>query len=1249
MPMPNCIQKYTPVDCLQNHTPNICIALFIKLAICALVAIIAFSACENPLNETTSNYTVTFESNGGSAIKSQTVTKGDTAVRPTNPVREGFAFDNWYTEAELINIYDFNNPVTGAITLYAKWLPVRTVTFDSNGGSAVPPQRIGEGRTASRPANPAREDFTFDNWYMEAELVTVYNFDNPIYDNITLYAKWLVSYTVTFNSSGGSDVPPQRIGEEKTASRPQNPMKDDFGFAGWFSDEALTIEYNFDTPVTSDLTLYAKWDSDFYTVVFDSMGGSPVESQNVAYNGTATRPDDPEKNGFALDGWYRDTELTIEYDFDAPVSGDITLYAKWGTAFFTVAFDSMWGSYVESQNVAYNSAATRPDDPERDGFVFDGWYSDLEYTIEYNFDTPVTEDITLYAGWEAEQYTVRFETFGESKVPSQTVAYGGMAIEPEYPTNGYYSFFDWYVNENITGRYSFSDPVTADITLYAGWLFSGPRFREWLDAQNGGDSPDDPIPVVFDDMAFIMPPYTDIFWALDGATWGMEPTNKYVAIDFSAGPIYDSADGSGEIAITTISRMMARVVSIVLPDSATSISLGTSGQKLGGPVTRSVSGKSLETILPYAFMDCTALTEADFPNLTSIGERAFEDCTALISVDFPKATSIGDAAFRNAALISADFPNAESIGNEAFYNCTALTSVNFPNVTSVGFRSFEYCSALTSVDFPNAISIVQEAFDYCTALISVDFPKTTSIGDAAFRNTALTSVNFPNVESIGNFAFEECTVLTSVNFPNATSIGYGAFVDCTVLTEVNFPSLKIIESGYYRDWGAFYRCTALTSVDLPNVTTIGDYAFRNCTALINANIPNVTSFGQQAFEATALISADFPNVTTIGDGAFRVCVALTSVNIPNATSIGSNAFDYTALTSVDLPNATSIGNYAFYGCPNLTRVSFQAAVSLDGSPFGGGSPIESIILIGSGPLSVIEGGRALVRNNTELVAYPSASGNIEIRGITTIGSYAFSGFFFNLYLSCPDVTSIADRAFYNCDGLRSVDFPKAVTIGKEAFQYCGAFMYTPNSANFSKVTVIPQEAFAYSRFSSVSFPEAVTIEDGAFYGCINLKELHFPKVTTIGNDAFYSVSDDDGSYSNSQLQSISFPEVVTIGNYAFDGHANLSDIYIPKVASIGNGAFGWSWTPIRTITMGAVAPKVGRRIFFIVIPKLSSQTFTLKVPAGATGYGPIPATYSGTNSTNNWGNAFRGIGWDGSNYLNGTADSNITLNIEYGP
>lgn len=141
------------------------------------------------------------------------------------------------------------------------------------------------------------------------------------------------------------------------------------------------------------------WNNAMFTVSFDTGGGSDVKAQTVRRGGTVSKPTDPTRAGYLFGGWYQGD---AKYDFSTPVSADLTLSAHWraypSAKVFTVSFDTAGGSKVASQKVKDGAKASRPADPTRSGYSFDGWYKGGS---KYDFSTPVTADVTLTARWKA--------------------------------------------------------------------------------------------------------------------------------------------------------------------------------------------------------------------------------------------------------------------------------------------------------------------------------------------------------------------------------------------------------------------------------------------------------------------------------------------------------------------------------------------------------------------------------------------------------------------------------------------------------------------------------------------------------------------------------------------------------------------------------------------------------------------------------------------------------------------------------
>lgn len=223
---------------------------------------------------------------------------------------------------------------------------------------------------------------------------------------------------VSFESNGGSSVPSiQMDAYSVPVSRPSDPARSGYDFAGWFVDEALELEYDFSSEVVRTMTLYAKWNAasqpsdpdpptptvEEYEVMFDSDGGSYVQTQTVKKGSKAVRPSDPTKNGFRFDGWYRQGAL---YDFSSPVTSDMTLRASWtqnepGTAWCIVTFDVDGGSVaVVQQKMAAGSLLVFPAyDGVKAGYEFSGWLCG-GYTYQPGQSAAIVTDTVVKIVWE---------------------------------------------------------------------------------------------------------------------------------------------------------------------------------------------------------------------------------------------------------------------------------------------------------------------------------------------------------------------------------------------------------------------------------------------------------------------------------------------------------------------------------------------------------------------------------------------------------------------------------------------------------------------------------------------------------------------------------------------------------------------------------------------------------------------------------------------------------------------------------
>ena len=297
----------------------------------------------------------------------------------------------------------------------------------------------------------------------------LYSSNSSMFDPLVTFrftASAPIPWTVTFDSMGGSTVPSQSVDGGDTATEPADPTMEGYTFVGWGLLDS-TEAFDFSTPINSDVTLYAVWQDapSPWTVTFDSTGGSAVDSQSVDDGDTATEPADPTRLGFTFTSWIL-PQAEGDFDFSTPITGDITLYAVWEEVFgpWTVTFDSAGGSAVASQSVDDGDLATEPSDPDRPGYTFLGWFI-LQSADEFDFSTPITRDIALYARWSEviiDYYTVTYLPGSQGTFVSQTTPglLAGMPT-PGAPTvtgaSGWF-FVGWspLVSPTVTGNATYT-------------------------------------------------------------------------------------------------------------------------------------------------------------------------------------------------------------------------------------------------------------------------------------------------------------------------------------------------------------------------------------------------------------------------------------------------------------------------------------------------------------------------------------------------------------------------------------------------------------------------------------------------------------------------------------------------------------------------------------------------------------------------------------------------------------------------
>lgn len=362
----------------------------------------------------------------------------------------------------------------------------RTIKFHTNTTTTtIPDQTVYDSEYVTKPTETLTKDgYLFDGWYTDAACETnKFEFDEngksktAVNGNLDLYAKWISNKrTVVFNTNGHGDaISPASVEHGTKVSAPASPSEYGYNFEGWYTDANGNNPFNFDTPITTDITLFAKWTPKSYKVTFKTDKATPYHEQSVAYKNFATKPSAPGKTGYIFDGWYEDEDCHDAFNFGTAITGDITLYAKWTVNAYTVTVNNDNGTPPTKTSPAYNTKV-EVDVPEKAGYAFIGWIADPSSVIpvlntdgKYEFTMPA-HDVTLTANWSTNAYTVTFDGNGHDlDVVKVRVAYNTRVEKPATPTTLGYTFGGWYTDKDCTKAFDFNTPITADTTLYAKW------------------------------------------------------------------------------------------------------------------------------------------------------------------------------------------------------------------------------------------------------------------------------------------------------------------------------------------------------------------------------------------------------------------------------------------------------------------------------------------------------------------------------------------------------------------------------------------------------------------------------------------------------------------------------------------------------------------------------------------------------------------------------------------------------------
>lgn len=517
----------------------------------------------------------------------------------------------------------------------------------------------------------------------------------------------------------------------------------------------------------------------------------------------------------------------------------------------------------------------------------------------------------------------------------------------------------------------------------------------------------------------------------------------------------------------------------------------------GSAITEFKICANVEKINSNTFKNAKALSKVTFDEgVTYIAASAFEGCSALKEIELPESLhDIANSAFKDAGLVSVNLGDGvANINSDAFAGNKNLTDLYIgKNVAKLGNGAFKDCAKLVAVNLPaSLVSFSGNAFNGCNSLLKITVDSESknykAVGSSVYTADGKTLVIAGNKNTKSLIVADGTEVIDADAFVLAKNVA--AISLPASLTEIKGNALD--NTAWYKNAnGTVYAGKVLYKVKggISNVAVadgtvaIADNAISNPAVKTVVLPDSLVRIGNNAFAGSSVVSVAIPasvkyvgansfkdsaklkkltmaeGVETIGAGAFKGCVSLTSVSVPETVKlVPSDAFaGCVKLASVEIKGAEKIGKYAFSGCESLKTITLPATLAeLDPVSFDGCTSLESVEVAEGNAMYQSLDGVVLVANEE-----PAEDGSLIFETIALYpagkkGEYAVP----------ETVKNIADRAFYNCDGLTAITFSEGFNnIGAECFYDCDGI-------------------------TTVTMPESARkIGDYAFASCDELREF----------------------------------------------------------------------------------------------------------------------------------------------------------------
>ena len=1012
---------------------------------------------------------VTLDPNySGSTPTTVTLTDDQILSYPVPPTRTGYAFAGWYTDSDCTTIYEFSGTIIKDITLYAKWVAMES-SYTSRLYVDIAKYNSSTQKVSYISVTPGSSSY--------------------IYYYFTCYQSGTYTFRYSWGSTTGDTAITVYNATNGSTIIASHPMTDVYG-----GNRSASFTANAGDVIYVRLYTYnyggASWQGSFYVenasyptstaaarckeiAGYEYYTGETA-SQTVTFGSSCELPV-LTRTGYTFLGWYNGETKVESGAWN--IASDVTLVPRWEPATNTISLDANGGTVSDSEiGVTYSQPYTLPI-PTRTGYTFEGWYCGTTKYVDGTWNSE--SDLALTARWTVNEYSITFDDIAEvyttvtitydynysgSTSSTVTLTNGQRLNRPTNPTRSGYVFTGWYTDSSCTARYSFIGSITADMTLYAGWMSvssysSTAHSIGQLDASDYTSSSD--------------------YWSV--STYGTYSSSKIyrflVADETGTHSIYFRNGSSSYYYCLEIKNLTAGTT---IKSNATITSTYYSSQSFY------CSAGDVIMISLYSY----------YTPSTSYYSTAY--------FYFGGFSSPESAAFASSSICGFEYKN----GSNCIDNVDYGSNYTLPTPTRTGYTFLGWYNGETKVEsgawnitsdvtlvprwqaIENTITLYanggNETFEPVTVTYdeAVTLPTPTREG---YLFLGWFSGETEYTSGVWNYT-SDVLLKAQWGLPSSTGLTYQLNADgkSYTVTGITSDAPADIVIGWYNSLPvtiigekAFYNCDTITSVTIGyGVTTIGNRAFSGCSELTSVTISD--------------------SVTNIGDSAFDSCSDLASVTIGSGvTIIGNSAFSSCYnLTSVTIPNSvTSIGYLAFDWCSRLTNITVDEENehfrSIDGNLYSKDGKTLIQYAVGKKDASFTIPDSVTSIGDSAFISCDNLTSMVIPDSVTTIGEYAFG---------CCDnltsvtigngVTTICNGAFYRCGNLTSITIPDSVTsIGAYAFSKC----YSLTSVTIGKrVTSIGMEAFAScAKLSWVIIPRSVTyIGADAFWGGSNTLTIY---------------------------------------------------------------------------------------------------------------------------------------------------------------